>query len=170
MLGRLLEDLQQRVEGRQGEHMHLVDDVHALFHRGRREDRLVAQGAHVVHPVVRGGVKLHHVKHGAVEDAAAGGADPAGVAVDRMLAVDRAGEDARAGGLAGAARADEEIGMAQPPGLHLIFQGLRDVVLPHDLVEGLRPPLAVQRLVHASPSPYWDLSRPAPGGPIINGS
>ncbi len=66
MLRRLLDDLQQRVEGREREHVHLVDDIDALLHRGGREHGLLAQGADVVHAVVGGGVKLDHVEDRAV--------------------------------------------------------------------------------------------------------
>ena len=129
--------------------MHLVDDVHALFDRGRGENGLLSQGADVVHTVVRGGVELHHVHHGTLGDAAAGGAVAAGVAVHRVFAVDGLRQDARAGGLAGAARADEDIGVGEPSGFYLVFQRLGDVALPDDLVKGLGAPLPIQRLIQA---------------------
>ena len=140
MLRRFLDDLQQRVEGREREHVHLVDDIDALLHRRGREDRFLAQRADVVHAVVGGGVELDHVEDRAVGDAAAGGARPAGIAVHRMLAVDRAGEDARAGRLAGASRTDEQIRVREPPRADLVFQRLGDMLLSDDVIEGLRPP------------------------------
>ena len=152
VLGRLLKYFQQGVERRGGEHVHLVDDVHALFYRRGREHCLLPQGADVVDAVVGRGVQLHNVEHGAVRDAAARRAHPAGVAVDLVLAVDRLGEDARAGGFARAARADEDICVRQAPGLHLVFQRLGNMLLSDDLVKGLRPPFAVQRLIHDAPS------------------
>ena len=111
MLRRLLQYFEERIERRGGEHMHLVDDVHALFHGGGRKHRFLAQGAHIVNAVIRCGVKLHHVHHGALAYAAAGGAHAAGIAVYRVLAVDGPGKYSRAGGLAGAAGTDKEIGM-----------------------------------------------------------
>ena len=45
----------------------------------------------------------------------------AGVAVHRVLAVDRLGEDLGAGGLAGAPGAGEKVGVGQPAGGHLAF-------------------------------------------------
>ena len=145
---RLLQNLQQRVEGRGREHVHLVHDVHALFDRRGREDGFFPQGAHVVHAVIRGRVQLHHVHDRPLADAAAGGAGAAGVPVHGVLAVDGLGEDARAGGLAGAAGADEDIGMGKAVVFHLIFQRLGDMLLPNDLIEGLRPPFSVQGLIH----------------------
>ena len=143
MLGRLLERLEQRVERADREHVHLVDDEHALFDLRGGVARLVAQVADVVHAVVRGRVDLGHVEHRAVQDAAARRALVARVAVHRVLAVDRARQDLGAGGLARAARAGEQVGMAQPPGLELRAQGIRDMLLADHVCKRLRPPLAV---------------------------
>ena len=145
---RLLKDLQQGVERRGAEHMHLVDDIHALAHVGGGEHRLVAQGAHVVHAVVGRGVELDHVEDRPVVDAAAGGALIARIAVDRMLAVDRLGQDLGAGSLAGAARADEQVGMGQPSRLDLLFQRLGNMLLTDNVVKRLRPVFAVESLIH----------------------
>ena len=148
VLRRLLEDFQQGVEGRGGEHVYLVHDVDALFDRRGAEHGLLPQGAHVVHAVVGGGIQLHHVEYGPLADPAAGRADAAGVTVDGVFAVDSLRQDAGAGGLAGPSGADEDVRVGEAARLHLVFQGLRDVLLPDNLVKGLRPPLAVQRLIH----------------------
>ena len=145
---RLLKDLQQGVERRGAEHMHLVDDIHALAHVGGGEHRLVAQGAHIVHAVVGRGVELDHVEDRPVVDAAAGGALIARIAVDRMLAVDCLGQNLGAGGLAGAARADEQVGMGQPSRLDLLFQRLGNMFLTDDVVKRLWPVFAVESLIH----------------------
>ena len=71
VLRRLLQNFQQRVERRDGEHVHLVDDVHALFHLRRGVDGLAPQRADMVHAVVRGGVELHHIEKAAGLDAEA---------------------------------------------------------------------------------------------------
>ena len=147
---RFLEDFQQGVECRGAEHVHLVDDIHALAHIGGGEHRLVAQGAHVVHAVVGRGVELDHVEDRPVVDAAAGGALIARIAVNRVLAVDRLGQDLGAGGLAGAARADEQVGMGQPSGLDLLFQRLGNMLLADDVVKRLRPVFAVESLIHCA--------------------
>lgn len=82
MLRRLFKDLQQSIERRVAEHVHLVDDIHALAHAGGGKHRLIAQGAHIVDAVVGRGVKLDHVEDRPVVDAAAGGALVARIAVD----------------------------------------------------------------------------------------
>ena len=145
-----LHDLQQGVEGGGGEHMHLVDDIDALFHRRGGVGRLVPQGAHLIDAVVGGGVQLQHVQNGAVQNAAAGGTLVAGIAVHRVPAVDRPGEDLGAGGLAGAPGAGEEVGMGGAALRHLLFQRFGDVFLPDDIGEHLGPPFAVQRLIHGT--------------------
>ena len=53
--------------------------------------------------------------------------------------------------------------MGEAAGLYLVFEGLGDMLLTHDLVKGLRAPLAVKRLIHPLPSPrnlkLWPLTR-----------
>ena len=152
MLRRLLQNLQQGVEGGGGEHMHLVDDVDPLFRHGGGEQGLVPKLAHAVHAVVAGRVQLHHVGHAAVVDAPAEAAGVAGTAVHRLDAVHGLGQDAGAGGLPGAPGAHEEIGVAQVPGDDLLLEGLRDVGLSHDLVKGPGTPFSIKRLIHGDTS------------------
>ena len=123
--------------------MDLVDDVDTFFYRGRGVDCLVQNGPDVVHPVVGGGVQLQHVQHGAILDAHAGLAFPAGVAVLRVKAVHRPGQQLGAGGLARAAGAGEQIGVRHAARGHLPLEGLGDMLLPHHIVKGAGSPLAV---------------------------
>ena len=143
VLRRLLENFQQGIERRRGQHVHLVDDVHALFDRDGRKHGLLAQLADVIHAVIGRGVDLDNVHDAAVLDAEAGRALPAGVAVFRVLAVERLGEDLGAGRLARAARSDEKIRVRGPARGYLIFKRFRYVLLPDDLVKGLRTPLPI---------------------------
>ena len=141
--GGLLQDLQQGVEGRGGQHMDLVHDVHPLPHGGGGVHRLVPQGADLVHAVVGGGVQFQYIQNGAVFNAQAGGALVAGVAVHRSLTVHRPGQDLGAGGLAGAPGAGEEIGVGEAVSRHLLLEGVGNMALPHHIVKGAGPPLAV---------------------------
>ena len=148
MLRRLLQNFKQGVEGRRGEHVHLVDDVHALFqHRGGIH-RLLPKGTDVIHAVVAGGVQLSDVQKPAFVDASAGLALIAGGAVHGGKAVDGLGQNAGAGGLARAAGAGEEVGVAGASLRHLPLQRVGDVPLAYHLGKGSRPPLAVERLIH----------------------
>ena len=115
---RLLERLEQRVEGLAREHVDLVDDVDLEAAVDRREGDLVAQVADVVDAAVGGGVHLDDVERtcrrrwprsgGRRRRAWPSAASPARPASD---AVERLGEDARGARLAGAARAGEEVGV-----------------------------------------------------------
>ena len=139
----LLQNLQQGVEGRCGEHVDLIYNVHPVLDAGRRVDGLVPQGADVVHAVVGRRVQLQHVQQAAAVDPLTGGALAAGIPVRGVEAVDGLGQNLGAGGLAGAPGAGEEVGVAQPPLLHLPAQGAGDVLLSHHVLEGPGPPLAV---------------------------
>jgi hypothetical protein len=61
-----------------------------------------------------------------------------------LLAVERLGEDARERGLAGSARAREEIRLAHLIVLDRVSKRAHDGLLAHDLVEVLGPVLAVK--------------------------
>ena len=150
VLRRLLQNFQQRVKRRDGEHVHLVDDVHTLFHLRGGVDGLVPQRTDVVHAGVRGGVELHHIEKAAGLDAEAALAFVAGVTVLGVLAVHRLGEDLCAGGFARAARAGEKVGVREPSLRDLPLQRFGDVLLPDHVGEGFGPPLAVQRLIHTT--------------------
>ena len=69
--GRLLEGLQEGVEGLLGEHVGLVDDVDLVAAPDRRIADLVAQLADVVDAAVGGGVHLDHVERRRGGDGAA---------------------------------------------------------------------------------------------------
>ena len=109
--GRLLERLQQRVRGGGGQHVHLVDDVDLPPARGA-ERGVRHQVAHGVDTVVGGGVELVDVEGGPPGDLDARITAPARLTVLDGGAVERLGQDARRGGLAGAARPAEEVGMS----------------------------------------------------------
>ena len=154
---RLLEGLEQRVEGLGGEHVHLVDDVHlhAAFHR--REVDLVAQVADVVDAPVGGGVHLDDVHGAAPADGLAVRAGP--IRVGRRLAlagvaVEGHGEDLGGGSLAGAAGTGEEIRVAHPVLVDGVDERTGHVLLPDDVLEAGRAVLAVEGDCHAPKDPW----------------
>ena len=136
---RLLEGLQERVEGALGQHVHLVEDEHLVARAHRREGGVFAQGAHVVDAVVGSGVDLDDVRVAAVEDRAAEVAFAARVGGRAVFAVQAPGQDAGRGGLAdpAAAREQERVRDALLGQRHA--QRLQDLVLPDHLLERLRP-------------------------------
>ncbi len=144
--GRFLERLQQRVRRRPGEHVDLVDDVHlAAARRPDAEVHALDELAHRVDTVVRRGVELDEVEERPGRDRDAVLADPARLAVGaEVQAVERPRQEPGGRGLAGAARAGEEVGVADTVLDHGVAERGRDVVLADHLGEFLRPVLAVQ--------------------------
>ena len=152
MLRRLLQSFQQSVERLRGQHMHLVDDIHAAAQHGGGVDSLFPQRTDVVNAVVGGGVHLCHVQQRTFIDTAAGAAAVAGRAVDGGFTVDGLGQNAGAGGLASAACAGEKIGVGGASVSNLPLKGVGNMGLTHDLAEGLGTPFAVQSLIHTDAS------------------
>ncbi len=139
---RLLERLQERVEGLGREHVDLVDDVDlALAGEGRELD-ILAQGPDLVDAPVRGPVDLDHVEAAALGDLRARRARPAGLLGRPLHAIEGLGQDPGAGGLAHPLGPGKKIRLPQPSGAHRVLQGLGDVFLADDLIEILRPPFA----------------------------
>ena len=143
MLRRLLQRLEQGVEGAGRQHMHLVDDINALFQRRGRKGGLLPDVADVVHAVVGSGVDLADIQRRVFQNGAAGGTLIAGRAIHRMLAADSPGQDLSAGSLSCAPGAGEQISVAYPPGLHLRLQRRGHMLLPEHIVKDQRPPFAV---------------------------
>ena len=67
--------------------------------------------------------------------------------VGPVHAVERLGQDARGRGLPDPARPDEEVGVRQPVLLDGILERARDVRLPDEVVESLRPVFAGEDLI-----------------------
>ena len=161
VLRRLLQRLEQRIEGAGGQHVDLVDDIDALFQRGGGKGGLLPDVPDVVHAVVGGGVDLTDVQSRVLQNSPAGGAGVAGAAIDGVLAAHRPGQDLGAGGLSGAAGAGEQIGMAGAPGGHLAAQRGGDMVLAENIVKGQGPPFAVKGKMLFHGRPPFERSPPA---------
>ena len=142
---RLLERLQERGLGLLRQHVHLVEDVH-LVAAGRAERCLLDEVADRVDTVVAGRVELVDVVAGPSLDRQARLALAAGLAVDRPLAVEHLGQDARRRGLARPAWAREQVRLTLALVDHRVPQGLHDVVLTTHLAEPAGSVAAVQRL------------------------
>ena len=143
MLRRLLDDFQQGIEGRNGEHMNLVDDIHPHFHLGGGIDGVVPEVPDVIHAIVGGSIDFQHVHAGAGIDGPAGLAAVAGVAVIRVQAIHRFGQNLGAAGFAGSPGTGEQVGVAHFPRHQLMLQGLGHRLLTGHIVEGLRTILAI---------------------------
>jgi hypothetical protein len=71
-----------------------------------------------------------------------------------VQAVDRLGKNLGASGLAGAAHAGEQVGVAHTAGGDLIAQGRHNAALTHYIFKPLGSPLAVQGSIHEQHSPF----------------
>ncbi len=151
--GRLLERLEEGVEGGGAEHVHLVDDVHLDAQLSRGEGHPFEHGANIIHAAVGGGVELEDVEGAAGDDAFTGRALPTGRGCGTMLAVKCHGKHERGAGLPGAAGPTEQVGVSGPAGLDRVGQGLGDVSLADDLGEVPRAIFAVEGKVGHAPVP-----------------
>ena len=145
--GRLLERLQERVEGVLGEHVHFVDDVDLVARRDRLVADAVGELADVVDAGARRCVHLHHIDMPILGDGAAGLALPAGR--DRRTAlpvgadaIERARQDARRRRLADAAHAGEDEGVRDALRGDGVGERLHHRLLPDQLGEDARPVFA----------------------------
>ena len=145
VVGGLLDQLQQRVEGVRAEHVNLVDDVDPAAELGRRGQRPHHELAGVLDRAMAGGVDLDNVERASVPDRDACGAGVTRVAVGAEVgAVDRLGEDSGRRRLARPARADEQVGVRQPIAADGTLERGDDRVLADQLGESLRAEAPVQ--------------------------
>ena len=149
MLRRLLERLEEAVEGLFRQHVHFVDDVHL----GAGGDGAVAgvldDLAHIVDAGVGGRVHLDHVDMARVHDRLAVDAelrhvDARAVDLSGHGIVEGAGEDARRRRLAGAAHAGEDVGLMDAVGGEGIGEGADHRLLADQVLEPLRAVFARQ--------------------------
>ena len=140
MGGRLLQSLKQGVKRPGGKHVHLIHQVD-LEARPRREVLHVVDDdvPHLVHLSVRGRVKLQHVHRIASGHFNAGITLPAGSQrrPGTRVAIKRLGQNPSSGGLSGPPGTYEQIGMRKPVLQNRVFQRLRDMLLPDDIVKCL---------------------------------
>ena len=126
--------------------MGFVDDVDLALALGRGEVHLLPDVSYLVDPTVAGGVEFDDVHELAAVDRKADGAGVAGVSVQRLKTVDRLGDDSGGGGLAAAPWPAEQVGVGDAALFDRLAQCAGNVLLPHQLAEAGRPPLAVENL------------------------
>ncbi len=134
MLGRLLQRLEQGVEGLTREHVDLVDDVDLATGPQGAVGGVGDQIAGLVDAPVRRRVDLDDIAVFPAHDRLIDGVVRAALGVAR----DGDGKEAGGGGLAHPARPTEQIGVRNPPLLDGTDQRAGDRLLSDELVEGLR--------------------------------
>jgi len=157
---RLLQRLQQRVEGLARQLVGFVDDIDLVLALRRRETHLVAEVAHLVDTAIGRGVDLDEVEEGPLADRDAVLAAVAGLAVLRLGAVHRLRDEPRDRRLADAARPREEIRVRDLARADRIPQRTGDVLLPDDRGEGLGAIAAIEGRPLGHPSRI--VERPSP--------
>ncbi|MBV6466622.1 MAG: hypothetical protein PGMFKBFP_01942 [Anaerolineales bacterium] len=146
---RFFEGLEERVEGRRGEHVDFVNDVDFEFALCGGEIYFVAQVTDIVHRGVGGGVNFNEVEEAIFVDGAAVVAFVAGtLGLVVVQAVDGFRQQTRQRGLARAARTREEIGVRHAVSDNGVAEGLHDVLLADDFGPSLRAVFAVEGLGH----------------------
>ena len=111
---RFLKRLEEGVECRLREHVHLIDDEDAVTAGLRRDTHLLGQVADVVHAVVGGGIQLVDVVRALLVERLARRALVAGLTLGRrVLAIDSLGKDAGTRRFAHTSRTAKEVGMSQ---------------------------------------------------------
>ena len=150
VLGRLLDELEQRIEALVRDHVGLINDEDLVAVTHRRESGALAQVAGVVDAAVRGRVDLDHVERAG----AAGGQLAARFALaargvrGALRAVQTAREDARRGGLAASARPGEQIRVRHAIRAQRRLERLRHVFLADHLIKGVGAIPAIQSCGH----------------------
>ena len=123
-LGRLFEGLQQRVEGFVGDLVRFVDDEDLVAVARRPVADVLAQLAHFVDAAIGGRVDFDDVRRVAGGDFQAAGAHAAGLGGGSLDAVQAARENARDGGLAGAALSGEDVAVRDAAAASIAFSSV----------------------------------------------
>src|SRR5262249_32431447 len=139
MFGRLLQGLQQGVEGLGRQHMNFIDNIDLVARAAGAVLDVAADLAPFVNAAVAGAVDLEHVDVIAAGDALADFALAAGRRGRAVDAVERFRQDAGRGRFADAAGAGEEVGVGDAVAFQGVGQGAGDGVLADEVGEGLRP-------------------------------
>ena len=138
----LFQRLEEGVEGGLGQHVDLIDDVHAVASDLRGHLYLFHERFDVFHGVVGSGIQFVDAVRAAFLETHARFALPAGLHFrPGVHAIDHFGENARRGGLAHAPRTAEQIGMRQLPPPDGVGQRPGNRVLADQGFEGIRPVL-----------------------------
>ena len=120
---RFLKSFEEGVECRLREHMHLVDDVHAVTANLRRYLDLVHQSLDVIHSVVGCGIEFADAVGAALRERQAGLTLPARVHIcSRIGTVDGFGENAGCGCLSHPTRSAEEVSVRKLTAKNRVLQ------------------------------------------------
>ena len=147
VLRRFFQRFEQRVKVRRREHVNFVNDVDLEFGRGRSVFARLAQFTHLLDAVISGAVNLEDIQRAALGYFLAARVFIVEIDLGPAGAVQTFGKNAGDGGLAGAARAAEEVRMGDSLLLNGMGQRLCDMLLADDVAETLRTVFAGYDLI-----------------------
>src|SRR5260370_432654 len=157
MRRRLLERLQQGIEGFRGQHVRLVDDVHLDLQRRRQILHPLAQIPDLIDTAVRRRIDLDQVDGRARCNFDAVRANAARLGALAVQTIDRFRQDPGGRCLPRSANAREEIRVRDAPLLDGIPQSLGNSILPDQVAQRLGPVLEVKGLVrHQLPRQFYE--------------
>ena len=140
---RFLQGLQESIESLRGEHVHLVYDVDLVSAIHRGEIHRLAQVTDFIDATVGSRIDFKDVHGGAIADFPTRLTLTARVRRRALLAIQSPGKDLGGTGLACTPGSGEKIGMANAAGSDSVGQSTADMLLPHQILEGFRSPLAI---------------------------
>ena len=143
VLRRLFNDLQQRIECRNGKHVYLVNDIHPHPHLRWRINSVIPQVPDIIYTVIGGRVNFQNIHTGAGIDSQTSLTAITGVSVMRIQTVYRLCQNFCAAGFTCAARTGKQIGMAHFSADKLRLQCLRHCQLAGYVIKCLRTVLPV---------------------------
>ena len=139
MMGRLLQCLQESIESRCRQHVHLINDEYLVLADGRRDAYLINQRTNIIHRVVARRIQLMDIIRALLVEGTARLAFVTSLPIRRrMQTVDRLSEDAGTRGLSHATRPTKQIGMGQLVVLDRMLQGRGQRTLPYYAPKGGR--------------------------------
>ena len=150
---RLLQRLEQRVEGRARQHVHFVEDVDLVARAHRRVADGIVDLPHVLDAVMRGGIHLQYVRMPALDDGLAVHAHHRHLdrrffhrAVGQFV-IERTRKNARGRRLSDAAHAGQDPGLRNAAALERVRDRAHHGVLPDQILEACGPVFACEHAV-----------------------
>ncbi len=121
----LFQRFQKRIEGRLGQHVHLINDINLVVALLRRYTHLVNNGTDVLDLVVRGRIQFKHIE-GII------------ILLVGIESIDGPSKDSRRSGLSHTAWPTKEVSLGNLVLVNGLLQRLRDAVLSHHRIPVLR--------------------------------
>ena len=142
---RLLQGLQKSIKGSDRKHMHLIDNIDLVPSFCRGIGYLIPYLTNIVHTIIGGRINLYHIHGSACRNRTAGCTFSTGISVYWLLTVYCLCKNLGNGSLSGSSGAAEQISVAYPFCLDLIFQCCDYMLLALYIAKLRRPELPVER-------------------------